>query len=125
MTTTTKGDGGVRPASASGPGRRSDGTPSMTTVRLAVDVIVWDSDIDRLSSAGCPDCRGTLTLHQPDEASPDLLLAACGRCQGWLLIDVSEGIMVRWPSRQALREARAASAASPDSAPVRETSGGP
>ena len=125
MTTSTAGGGDVRPTSASGPGHRRDEAPSRTSIRLAVDVIRWDSDVDRLSAVGCPNCRGTLTLHQPDEASPELLLAACGGCRGWLLMDVLEGIMIGLPGRQALREARAASATSSGDGPAREGTKGP
>jgi hypothetical protein len=80
----------------------------MTSIRLSCDVIRFDSDVDHLSAIECPGCRGALALHQPDEAAPDLLLADCQGCHGWLIIDVTEGIIVRLPDRPARREARAA-----------------
>jgi hypothetical protein len=89
-----------------------------TSLGLAADAIRWDSDVDRLSADGCPDCGGTLTLHQPDQESPDLLLAACQECRGWLLIDTNEGIIVRFPVQRLLREAREALATAAVGDPV-------
>ena len=118
MTLTTGGDGRLRPASASGPGGRPDEVSLLTSLGLAADAIRWDSDVDRLSAVGCPDCGGTLALHQPDQASPDLLLAACRECRCWLLIDTNEGIIVRFPVKEAMREAREALAAAAVRDPV-------
>ena len=81
-------------------------TPIMTPIHLASEVIGPDADIDHLSVVPCPSCRIALTIHQPDEAWPERLLATCQRCQGWLLIDVEEMVIVRLPDRRAVRAAR-------------------
>jgi hypothetical protein len=118
MTLTKGGDGRLRPASATGPGRRPVEVPSLTSLGLAADAIRWDPDVARLSAFGCPDCCNTLMLHQPDQAAPDLLLAACRECRCWLLIDIVEGVIVRFPVQEAMREARDALAAAGVSEPV-------
>lgn len=118
MAFSTRRDGRLRPASVSGPGRRPDEVSLPTSPGLAAVAIRWDSDVDRLSADGCPDCGGILTLHQPDQASPDLLLAACRECRCWLLIDTNEGIIVRFPVQGVLREAREALAAAAVGDPV-------
>ncbi len=43
-----------------------------------------------LSNGGvrCPECEGTLILHQPDERNPDRLLGVCERCSDWFLMDL-------------------------------------
>ena len=120
MSLTTGGDGRLRPASASGPSRRPVEVSLPMSLGLAADAIRWDSDVDRLSAVGCPDCGSTLMLHQPDQASPDLLLAACRKCRCWLLIDIVEGVIVRFPVKEAMREAREALAAAAGSAPPGE-----
>jgi hypothetical protein len=102
-------DGDSRPTSTGGPGYRSVPVAARTSIRLALDLIRLDSGATRLRSVECPTCGGTLSLHQPDEVSPDRLLAVCEGCQSWLLIDVAEAIMVRLPDRRTIRDARAAS----------------
>ena len=102
-------DGDSQPTWTGGPSSRSAPVAATTSIRLALDVIRLDSGATRLRGAECPTCGGTLSLHQPDEVSPDRLLAVCEGCQGWLLIDVVEAIMVRLPDRRTIRDARAAS----------------
>jgi hypothetical protein len=84
---------------------------------MSIEIVRLDSDLDHISAVECPICRGTLSLQQPDEASPDQLLAVCQGCHGWLLIDVMEAIIVRLPDRRAVRDARAASTSPPEGDP--------
>ena len=91
----------------------------MTSIRLAFDVVPLDSDADELLAVACPICGETLSLHQPDEASPDRLVATCPGCQGWFLIDLTEAIMIRLPDRRAVRDAWSASTGPRDSDPAR------
>ena len=81
----------------------------MTSIRLALDIVPLDSEADGLRALACPISGETLALHQPDEASPDRLVATCPGCQGWFLIDLTEAIMIRLPDRRAVRDARSAS----------------
>jgi hypothetical protein len=36
----------------------------------------------------CRTCEAKLTLHQPDEDSPERLLGTCAGCGGWYLIEI-------------------------------------
>jgi hypothetical protein len=84
---------------------------------MTIAIARLDSDLDHISAVECPICRGTLSLQQPDEASPDRLLAVCQGCQGWLLIDLTEAIIIRLPDRGTVRAARAASTGPPEGDP--------
>ncbi len=117
MILTMPGGGNSRPTSTGGPGHRSDEAPAMTSIHLPFDIIRLDSDADHLSAVECPTCRGTLSLHQPDQALPDRLVAACHGCRGWLLIDVTEAIIVRLPDWREVQDAWAAPTGPPESDP--------
>jgi hypothetical protein len=58
--------------------------------------------------ACCLHCSSPLTLHQPDTQTPERLLGICEECQHWFLIDMlpnlTEGVMVRLPDHQVLRD---------------------
>ena len=53
---------------------------------------------DGETELSCPVCDEELEIHQPDADLPDRLLATCGHCKTWYLIDVeaeeSEGEVV-------------------------------
>ena len=91
----------------------------MTAIRLAFDVVPLDPDADEFLAVACPICGETLSFYQPDEASPDRLIATCPGCQGWHLVDLTEAIMIRLPDRRAVRDAWSASIGSPESDPAR------
>ena len=56
----------------------------------SVSVVLGLFRIPSLSKGGvrCPDCKGALDLHQPDERNPDRLLGVCKRCSDWFLMDM-------------------------------------
>src|SRR5689334_20387100 len=105
-------------ASPTGNGARPEDIPAMMPIRVAAEATRLEFDADRVSAAGCPNCRAVLTLHQPDKFSPDLLLAVCRECRHWLLFDVFEGVVVRLSARQVLRDAGEAHEMTPMARPA-------
>jgi len=77
----------------------------MTAIRLALDIIRLHPDPEAPSEVACPDCRGVLELHQPDQRLPERLLGTCPRCSAWFLIDTAAAAMARLPDPDALRGA--------------------
>jgi hypothetical protein len=57
-------------------------------VEVRVQVIALDTEESQLS---CPDCDQGLNLHQPDETSPDHLLATCDSCTRWFALHELSG----------------------------------
>lgn len=64
-----------------------------------------------IASALCQKCRKELEIHQPQEDNPQELLATCGECGRWHLIQVasdsSEAWMFNLPGVDFIREAMA------------------
>jgi hypothetical protein len=77
----------------------------MTSILLSLDVIRLTSEDAECSGSECPLCAGLLAIHQPDEQLPDHLLGTCMECQTWFLIDEAEGLMLRLPKVEAVRDA--------------------
>jgi|GEM_PF-1477034 len=61
-----------------------------------------------VASAVCQKCRKELEIHQPQEDNPQELLATCGECGRWHLIQVasdsSEAWMFNLPGIDFIRE---------------------
>jgi len=59
-------------------------------------------------SVRCVHCSTPLTLHQPDPGLPERLLGTCERCKHWFLMDLlpdqTNGVLVRLPDAQVIRE---------------------
>jgi hypothetical protein len=53
------------------------------------------SDLDNCYQVECPKCLAPLVLHQPDIDSPDRMLAICGDCHAWYLLDDVDGVMAQ------------------------------
>lgn len=49
------------------------------------------SPCDGHARPDCPVCDSALTLHQPDEAMPERLLAICPTCKSWFVLDCETG----------------------------------
>ncbi len=75
----------------------------MKSIYLDLDLIGLDANPNGPLRVGCPSCLDDLTVHQPDQQSPDRLLGTCEECRAWFLIDTDGGIMVRLPSVEAFR----------------------
>jgi hypothetical protein len=58
------------------------------TVRCAATPLAITSQ--GIEPPQCRGCEAKLTLHQPDEDSPEHLLATCGGCGGWFLIEITQ-----------------------------------
>ena len=76
-------------------------------VDLNVRVIAPD---DGGSAPGCPHCESGLNLHQPDECTPDRLLATCDSCFRWYcLVELGDRemrvLMVELPSKSVIEKA--------------------
>jgi hypothetical protein len=69
--------------------------PSNPPVRLNVELAVHA--LTNGLPHSCPLCDGDTQIHQPDDSTPDRLLATCARCKTWFLIDESETSMVQLP----------------------------
>lgn len=63
------------------------------------------SEADDYSGTRCPECRGRLVVHQPDERLPHRLLGTCRSCLAWFLMDAAGGLVFRLPDGVAPREA--------------------
>src|SRR4051812_11712967 len=76
-------------------------------VPASLDVLHFPASALKPVGALCLNCSSSLTLHQPDTDSPERLLAVCEHCKHWflidLLLDVSEGVMVRLPDTEVIR----------------------
>jgi hypothetical protein len=57
------------------------------------------------SSVCCGRCQGALEFHQPDVEMPHRILATCGTCSSWYLIDLARGWLLAYPRFDPLRDA--------------------
>lgn len=88
--------------------------PAHARPRLAVTVPVeLNARIIQLSRSGlrphCPRCDNPLDLHQPDENSPEDLLATCDSCSGWFFVwqtgrQGRDLLLLELPSREAIED---------------------
>ncbi len=73
-----------------------------------LDVLRFPAAFEHRIETLCLNCSSILTLHQPDKESPDRLIGICESCKHWFLIDMIpdeiEGVMVRLPDLQVIRE---------------------
>lgn len=63
------------------------------------------SGADDYYGTRCPECRGRLVVHQPDERLPHRLLGTCRSCLAWFLMDAAGGLVFRLPNELAPRDA--------------------
>ncbi len=70
----------------------------MESFRFTID----ESNPDFLAEVRCPRCEACLNIHEPDCDLPDRLLATCGACLSWYLIDCSTERMIRLPDPREL-----------------------
>jgi hypothetical protein len=77
----------------------------MASILLTLDLIRLIPDPGDPSEILCPACHERLTLHQPDQKSPDRLLGTCAGCRAWYLIDLALAVMFRLPGEEDLRDA--------------------
>src|SRR4051794_12496143 len=65
-----------------------------------------------LATVSCQHCQTSLDVHQPDEKIPTHLLATCGRCGDWYMIELlsnrTQALMVTMPGVRMIRAALAA-----------------
>jgi hypothetical protein len=77
-------------------------------VSAKLDLLHFPAPPEDAIRACCLHCSSPLTVHQPDKESPERLLGVCEKCKHWFLIDLplvmSEGIMVRLPDTEVIRE---------------------
>ena len=84
--------------------------PDRTAVRVTANLDVLRFPVPSKIPAGvtCLNCSARLVLHQPDEDAPERLLGVCAGCRHWFLLDLlpdlTEGVMVRLPDIQVIRE---------------------
>jgi hypothetical protein len=84
--------------------------------RIAVELSARLISLEKGGSfLGCPHCACELNLHQPDESSPDQLLATCDACSRWYtLVDIGDGtssLMIEFPSKSTIEKAYSRGAA--------------
>ncbi len=77
----------------------------MTSIHLTLDFIRIPGERGGRSRLRCPLCTEVLTLHQPDEQSPDRLLGTCTECDTWFVLDAAAGFLVRLPAVEDLQAA--------------------
>lgn len=59
-------------------------------VFVSVSMMVTEIHPERSwAQAGCPRCRGSLELLQPDAAQPYRLLGVCEDCSAWVVAEVT------------------------------------
>ncbi len=81
----------------------------MPSILLNLDLFGQSSECVDDLGRGCPICEGFLAIHQPDEQAPHHLVGTCEGCGSWFLIDDAEGLMLRLPTAEDLRDARSSS----------------
>jgi hypothetical protein len=81
----------------------------MTSIACTLQVTRCPLDAEDFLCVTCPDCCGSVVIHQPDERRPDRLLGTCGSCSAWFLIAPAAASMVRLPDEAALDGPRTAS----------------
>jgi hypothetical protein len=82
--------------------------PFVKRVSAKLDLLRFPTPPVNVARACCLHCCSPLALHQPDPDSPDRLLGVCEHCRHWFLIDLlageSEGVMVRLPDTEVIRD---------------------
>ena len=77
-------------------------------VSADLDVLRFPGSFASPDRARCLHCSSALSLHQPDLELPGRLLGVCEGCKRWFLIDVltdlGEGVMVRLPDMEVIRD---------------------
>jgi hypothetical protein len=78
--------------------------------RIAVELSVRLVDPESGSSPICPHCDSALNLHQPDETSPEQLLATCDTCFRWFcLVELGtesvDVLMIELPGKSMIEKA--------------------
>ena len=76
----------------------------MIAISLTLDLIHMRPAPEHISGVRCPTCRHALTLDQPNQQRPDLLIGTCEECESWFLVHPAAGVMVRLPSEHELRD---------------------
>src|SRR5256885_13296563 len=78
------------------------------SVSADLDLLRFPMRMVKAVRACCLHCSSPLALHQPDPESPERLLGVCEQCKHWFLIDLlpnlSEGVLVRLPDTEMLRD---------------------
>jgi hypothetical protein len=76
--------------------------------KLKMVLVRFPASFESSFRACCLHCSSPLVLHQPDAEAPARLLGVCEQCKHWFLIDLlpdlSEGIMVRLPDTEVIRD---------------------
>lgn len=57
------------------------------------------------STVQCARCQGDLEFHQPDMDAPHRILATCGECGSWYLLDLAKAWILAFPRFEGLEEA--------------------
>ncbi len=55
----------------------------------------------------CPECGDYLNVHMPDPELADRLLATCGECKSWFVMDCNRGELLPLPLPKSARVSRA------------------
>ncbi len=73
-----------------------------TTIVIPVTAIRLPASTEGADPTPCPRCQIPLEFHQPDENTPDRLLATCEHCDAWFYVasGVKEGeaVLVHLPT---------------------------
>ena len=82
---------------------------SRRRVALTLSCEAVDDPLSDPTEASCLSCREPLEFHQPDLDQPDRLIATCGDCKRWYLVEQAEqwpqGLLVLLPDARMLRTA--------------------
>jgi hypothetical protein len=80
-------------------------------VALWIATLPDSDDLDPERSLLCLVCDEELEVHQPDPDCPERMLATCGQCRSWYLVecdgDSGETLLVGLPDPDQIREADA------------------
>jgi hypothetical protein len=77
----------------------------MIAISLTLQLIRMRPTPEDAPGIGCPACHHRLTLDQPNQQCPDLLIGTCEECESWFLVHPDAGVMVRLPDERELRDA--------------------
>lgn len=91
--------------------------PGARRIRVELRAGLIGSDVEGASS-NCPHCDTGLNLHQPDESSPEQLLATCDSCSRWYyLVELGNKnvkvLMIELPDKSVIEQAFAKGAPDP------------
>jgi hypothetical protein len=73
------------------------GIVAMTTARVLLKLTSLERGREDYSSTRCPACDDGLVFHQPDPRLPYRMLASCGNCSGWFLLDLKTALIIQLP----------------------------